>query len=218
MDREKNKGIELPEVAELEDLLISEESLLEKPRLLMYYRSLKDRVLYLDADVDEEIINDLVRYVIMFNCEDKGKPTEQRRPIKILIYSYGGDANAMFQLIDVCMLSKTPVYTYNMGVCMSAGFDIYLVGSKRYALKNSQALIHQGSAQFGGTAQQVTSQNDMYKKQLKSAEEWILSRTKITEKEYKKKKEQEWYVLGGEEQVEKGIATDILTDLDDIFV
>ena len=93
---------------------------LPSPELLTYYRNLEDRVIWIDYDVSESVL-EVSRLIMHFNKLDRDVPVEERRPIKLLIYSYGGDGNACFSLLDIIALSKTPVYTINMGIAMSAG-------------------------------------------------------------------------------------------------
>lgn len=56
---------------------------------------------------------EIERKILQYNRIDKDTPVEQRKPIKLFIYSYGGELDAMFSFIDVVALSKTPVWTIN---------------------------------------------------------------------------------------------------------
>lgn len=51
----------------------------------------------------------------------KKTPIADRKPIKIWINSNGGSLNAINELINICNLSKTPVYAIGMAKCYSAG-------------------------------------------------------------------------------------------------
>ena len=86
---------------------------LPAPELLTYYRNLENRVIWIDYGVDESVL-EVSRLIMHFNMMDKGVPAIKRKPIKLLLYSYGGDGQACFSLLDVIALSKTPVYTVNM--------------------------------------------------------------------------------------------------------
>lgn len=61
----------------------------------------------------------------------------KRDPIKLYINSCGGTIYDMWALIDAIQNSKTPIHTYCMGYAMSAAFDIFLAGHKRYCYKHS---------------------------------------------------------------------------------
>ena len=58
---------------------------LPDPNLITFYNNLKERVLWLNMDVDESIIS-FGQYIIRWNMEDKGIPVENRKPIKIMIF------------------------------------------------------------------------------------------------------------------------------------
>lgn len=201
---EQEMTIALPR--ELENLKLPD------PMLLNYYKNLNDRVIWLDMGIDESII-EISRIILRYNADDKDVPVEKRKPIKLMIYSYGGDANVCFHLIDIILMSKTPVYTYNMGVAMSAGFLILLAGHKRYCLKNSTALAHSGSGGAAGSFEQAEAQMQDYKKSVEKMREYILARTKIDIKTFNKNKSKEWYMYP-EDQIKYGVCDEIVEDID----
>jgi ATP-dependent Clp protease protease subunit len=188
---------------------------LPSPELLTYYRNLEDRVIWIDYGVDETIL-EVSKLIMYFNKEDKDIPVEQRKPIKLLLYSYGGDGQACFSLLDVIALSKTPVYTINMGVAMSAGLLILLAGHKRFCLKNSTALAHSGSGGASGTYEQTEAQMKDYKRFVDTMRNYIIERTNIDAKTLNKYKSKEWY-LYSEDQVKFGIVNEIIDDIDKIL-
>lgn len=125
------------------------------------YLDLNERIIYIDFDIDDTLI-EYSRRIIRWNRQDKDIPIEERKPIKVLVNSYGGSLDACLHFIDTLLLSKTPVYTYNVGVAMSAGFYIMLAGSQRFAYPNAQFLIHSGSGGAAGTYEQSKSQMEHY--------------------------------------------------------
>ena len=188
---------------------------LPSPELLNYYRNLEDRVIWIDYGVDETIL-EVSKLIMYFNKEDKGVPIKQRQPIKLLLYSYGGDGQACFSLLDVIGLSKTPVYTINMGVAMSAGLLILLAGHQRFCLKNSTALSHSGSGGASGTFEQTEAQMKDYKRFVDTMRNYIIERTNIDTKTLNKYKNKEWY-LYAEDQCKFGIVNKIIDDIDEIL-
>ena len=92
----------------------------------------------------------------------------------------------------------------------------YSPEKKRYALKNSEALIHQGSGNTGGTAEQVQSAVKQYIKELKILDNNIIERTKITDKLLSKNKNKEWYMFS-DEQVEYGIVDKVIDNINEIL-
>lgn len=188
---------------------------LPSPELLTYYRNLADRVIWIDYGVDETIL-EVSKLIMYFNKEDRDIPVEQRTPIKLLLYSYGGDGQACFSLLDVIALSKTPVYTINMGVAMSAGLLILLAGHKRFCLKNSTALAHSGSGGASGTYEQTEAQMKDYKRFVDTMRNYIIERTNIDTKTLNKYKSKEWY-LYSEDQCKYGVVDKIIDDIDEII-
>lgn len=188
---------------------------LPSPELLNYYRDLEDRVIWLNQDVDESVL-EISKLIMRFNKEDKDIPVENRKPIKLLIYSYGGDGAACFSLLDVIALSKTPVYTVNMGIAMSAGFLLLLAGHKRFCLKDSTALAHSGSGGVSGSFEQTEAQMKDYKRFVETMRNYILERTKIDTKTFNKYKSKEWY-LYSKEQIDYGVCDKIIDDIDEIL-
>lgn len=188
---------------------------LPNPELLTYYRDLEDRTIWIDYGVDESIL-EVSKLIMHFNKRDKGIPVEERKPIKLLLYSYGGDGQACFSLLDVIGLSKTPVWTVNMGVAMSAGLLILLGGHKRFCLKNSTALAHSGSGGASGTFEQTEAQMKDYKRFVETMRNYIIERTNIDSKTLNKYKTKEWY-LYADDQVKYGIVNKIIDDIDEIL-
>ena len=188
---------------------------LPSPELLTYYRNLEDRVIWIDYGVDESIL-EVSKLIMYFNKEDKDVPVEQRKPIKLLLYSYGGDGQACFSLLDVITLSKTPIYTFNMGVAMSAGLLILLAGHKRFCLKTSTALAHSGSGGASGTFEQTEAQMKDYKRFVDTMRNYIIERTNIDTKTWNKYKSKEWY-LYSEDQIKYHVVDKIIDDIDEIL-
>ena len=195
-----------------------EDTHLPKPEMYMYYKGLKNRTIWLDDTLSELLSIPITQMILEWNKEDEENniPVDSRKPIKVFIYTLGGGIDEIFQLADIIDLSKTPVYTYNMGMALSAGLDVLISGHKRFALKNSKALYHSGSAGIQGTAEQIQSQTAQYAKQLDILNERVLKRTKISKELLKKKKQSEWFIIGNE-QVELGIVDELIADISELL-
>jgi ATP-dependent Clp protease protease subunit len=112
-------------------------------------------------------------------------------------------------------MSKTPVYTYNMGVAMSAAFLILISGHKRFATKNSTALVHSGSGGTQGTYEQTKAQMADYEHCVKVMREHVLAKTRISSQKFSKKNNIEWYMYA-DEQIENGVVDKILESVDEL--
>lgn len=187
---------------------------LPDPSLLTFYKNLEDRVIWIDYGIDEDIL-EVSRMILRWNNEDKDVPVAERRPIKLLLYSYGGDGQACFSLLDIIGLSKTPIYTVNMGVSMSAGLLILLAGHKRFCLPHSVALAHSGSGGTQGTFEQTEAQMKDYQRFVKSMRDYILERTSIDSKTLAKNKGKEWY-LYVDDQIKYHVVDSVVENIDEI--
>lgn len=172
---------------------------LPDPQDVSYWRARAKRVFYIDYEIDSETGTDmelllLTKTIIEMNIEEKDIPEKDLKPITIYIQSYGGDLDVSFNLADVIMASRIPIITVGMGSVMSAGFIIFLAGQRRYVFNHSNLLIHSGSATLSGTAEQVASAQDNYKKMINQMKEYVLKRTEIPEKVFTKNKSKDWYL------------------------
>ena len=182
------------------------------PSLLWYYEDLEDRVYQLVGEVDEGLL-DFSRHVIRWNREDKGKPVEERKPIKLFFFSPGGSLDINYSVIDIIRLSKTPIIGINMGVCCSAAAYIYLACHKRYMLPHSYFVFHQGSSQMSGTYGEVVAIMTDYQNQIAELSSFTEERTTYTSEEITDNIVTEWYVRE-EEALEKGVCHEVIEDIE----
>lgn len=186
---------------------------------LFYLQDLKQRKLFLNVNVEQFSIADIVKHIMQFNKEDIGLEPEKRMPILLYVTSNGGEVDSGFELIDVIMNSKTPVYTINLGYQYSMGFLIGLAGHKRYATRNAKFLMHDGSNFIYNSGAKAQDQMEFQKKVEERIKSYILSRSKITSQEYDSKLRIEWYLFADEAK-EKGFVDFILgedCDIDEVI-
>ena len=188
---------------------------LPDPTLRDYYRYEQDRVFWLDENV-EHCATDLIKMIMRCNKEDKGKPVEERTPIKIFIDSPGGDVTFMWSIINLIEMSKTKVITINYCTAYSAAAEILASGHERYALKGSHVMVHSGNCQYSGQADVVESTKKYFDQVIKRTTDHLLERTKINGRVFKKKASLDWY-MNENEALENGIIDKIIADLDEIL-
>lgn len=165
---------------------------------LFRLQDLKNRKLFLNSEIDQNSVAEIVKHIMQYNCDDKDIPVEKRRPILLYVVSNGGEVHSGFELIDTIQCSKTPVYTINLGYQYSMGFLIGLSGHKRYAAKNATFLMHDGSNfvyNSGAKAQDQMRFNSRVEERIKAH---ILSCSKLSEEEYDAKLRVEWYLFADE--------------------
>lgn len=156
----------------------------------------KNRRLYLNNEVDENVIDSLVYLIMIFNREDKGKPVEEREPIILYINSPGGSVIDGYGLVDAILTSKTPIYTVNQAQCCSMGFLIFIAGKKRYAMPHSQFLMHDGqNFGFNSTAK-LKDRMEFETIEIEAmTKKYIIEHTNMTSQFYDEKYRMEFYFL-----------------------
>jgi ATP-dependent Clp protease protease subunit len=113
----------------------------------IYSRLLRERIVFLGREVDDEIANLITAQLLFLEAEDPGKD------ISLYVNSPGGSAYAGMAIYDTMQYVRPDVRTICMGMGMSAAAMILAGGApgKRMALPNAKVMIHQGSAGFRGT-------------------------------------------------------------------
>ena len=188
---------------------------LPTPEIVSFWRLAEERMFFIDFEIDEELL-EISKQILYINMRDKGVKADERQPIKLFIYSYGGDLSAVYSLISVIEASDTPIWTVNLGVAYSAGMLLLLSGSKRFGLKRSQVLAHSGSASLGGTYEQLQENQKSYDKMVQDMRDYILVKTKINPKLFNKNKNKDWY-MSDEEQLEYGVIDKIVNSLSEVI-
>lgn len=190
---------------------------LPSPDMLDLYQDRKNRIIYIDYDIDENLLREVGRQILEYNRTDYGKPVAERKPIVMLINSGGGNLDSTYATIAIMETSKTPIVTVNMNCAYSAAGLILMAGHKRYCMPRSQVLIHSGSAQgIGGDYESVQESTKSYKKMVEEMREFITSKTRIEKSLMKKNQARDWY-LDTKEQIDLGVVDAVLSDIDSIL-
>lgn len=176
----------------------------------VYWDSLKDRKIILNEEVSSDLFEKVIMPILAFNEEDEGLPVEKRKPIKLLIYSGGGDVIAGLGVIDVIKQSKTPIHGYNFGMCASMAAFIYLSCHRRFALKNSTILLHDGSLQLSSSSKKAKQTMEYYDKLDNRLKKLALDNTDIPSELYEEKSADEWYIFSDEEGIQYSMVDEII--------
>lgn len=115
----------------------------------IYSRLLKDRIVMLGSPVDDNVANSIVAQLLFLQAEDPEKD------ISFYINSPGGSITAGMAIYDTMQHIKPDVSTICIGMAASMGAFLLAAGAKgkRYALPNSEIMIHQP---LGGTRGQAS--------------------------------------------------------------
>ena len=117
----------------------------------IYSRLLKDRIVFLGAAIDDHTANSIVAQLLFLAAEDPEKE------ISMYINCPGGSTTAGFAIFDTMQYIKPPVHTICTGFAASFGALLLLAGEKghRYALPNSEIMIHQPHGGAQGQASDI---------------------------------------------------------------
>ena len=131
----------------------------------VFERLLRERIIFLGTQVDDDIANRLCAQILLLAAED---PT---RDIHMYINSPGGSVTAGMAIFDTMELAECDIATYAMGLAASMGQFLLTAGAKgkRYALPHARIMMHQPSAGIGGTAADIAIQAEQFatiKKQM----------------------------------------------------
>lgn len=188
---------------------------LADPSLVQYYHDLANRSIWIDSEINASTL-DIVSKIIRWNREDKGKPVDERKPIKLFFLSPGGDLEIEEAVVSTIRLSQTPVWGIAMGMVASAASLIYLSCHKRFALPNAYLIIHQGSAQMGGNYDQMVAAMKDYEEQIERMTRFYIENTDYTEEEIRANIKTDWYVRG-EELLERKLITNWVSTIDELL-
>ena len=110
----------------------------------IYSRLLKDRIVFVSGEIEDEMANAIVAQLLFLQAEDA------KKEISVYINSPGGSVTAGLAILDTMRMVKCPVATYCVGQAASMGAILLSAGEKgkRHALPNARIMIHQP---WGGT-------------------------------------------------------------------
>jgi ATP-dependent Clp protease protease subunit len=117
----------------------------------IYSRLLKDRIIFLGSQVNDQVSNAIVAQLLFLQFDDP------KADIHMYINSPGGSVTAGLAMYDTMQYITCDVATYCLGQCASMGALLLTAGApgKRFALPNSRIMIHQPLAGMEGTATEL---------------------------------------------------------------
>ena len=117
----------------------------------IYSRLLKDRIIFIGMPIDDHVANLVIAQLLFLQMEDA------KKDISIYINSPGGSVTSGLAIYDTMQFVTCDVNTYCMGIAASMGAVLLCAGTKgkRFALPNSDIMIHQVSGGAQGQASDV---------------------------------------------------------------
>ena len=131
----------------------------------IFSRLLKDRVIFLGTQIDDDLANSVIAQLLFLDAEDAQKD------IMLYINSPGGHVSAGLAIYDTMQYLHCDVATICMGQAASMGSFLLAAGTKgkRYALPHSRVMIHQPLAGFQGQATDI----DIHAKEILKTRETL---------------------------------------------
>ncbi len=139
----------------------------------IYSRLLKDRIMFLGSQVNDEVANALVAQMLFLQSDDP------KSDIHLYINSPGGSVSAGLAIYDTMQFVTCDVATYCIGQAASMGALLLAAGAagKRYALPNARIMIHQPLAGMQGTAEDIMIHATEFKKTKSKLNQILLKHT-----------------------------------------
>ena len=130
----------------------------------IYSRLLKDRIVFVSGEIEDEMANAIVAQLLFLQAEDA------KKEISMYINSPGGSVTAGLAILDTMRMVKCPVATYCGGQAASMGAILLSAGEKgkRHALPNARIMIHQpwGGAQGKASDIEITAKEILRLKEI----------------------------------------------------
>lgn len=110
----------------------------------VYSRMMKDRIIFLHGQVEEDMANHLVAQMLLLDSQSKS-------PITMYVNSPGGSVTAGLSIYDVMQHIQSPVYSVIIGQAASMGSLLAQSAEKRYITKHARHMVHRVSSGTQGT-------------------------------------------------------------------
>mgnify|MGYP001304121284 CR=1 FL=1 len=160
----------------------------------IYSRLLKDRIIFIGTPIDDHVANLVIAQMLFLQMEDP------KKDINIYINSPGGSVTAGLAIYDTMQFVTCDVTTYCMGIAASMGAVLLCAGAKgkRYALPNSDIMIHQVSGGAQGQASDVERQVEFMFKLKKRLNRIISQHTGKSVEQVERDADRDYYMTAEE--------------------
>jgi ATP-dependent Clp protease protease subunit len=139
----------------------------------IYSRLLKDRIVFLGTQVNDEVANAIVAQMLFLQSDDP------KADIHLYVNSPGGSVSAGMAIYDTMQFITCDVATYCIGQAASMGAVLLTAGApgKRFALPNARIMIHQPLAGMQGTAEEIMIHAKEFKRIKQKMNEILIKHT-----------------------------------------
>lgn len=185
--------------------IVVEKSGREERAMDIYSRLLKDRIIFLQGQVDDHMANIIVAQMLFLQFDDP------KNDIHIYINSPGGSVTAGLAIYDTMQFVSCPVSTYCIGQAASMGAVLLTAGTKgkRFCLPSARVMIHQPMAGSEGTATELLLHTKEFGRLKKRLNEILMKHTGRTIDAIEKDTDRDKF-MSAEEAVEYGIVDKVM--------
>jgi len=171
----------------------------------IYSRLLKDRIIFLGDPIDDRVANIIIAQFLFLDAQSKDKD------IKFYINSPGGSVSAGLAIYDTMQLIKSDVSTICVGLAASMASVLLAAGAtgKRFALPNSEVMIHQVMGGAEGQASDVKIRAEHILKTKVKMNKILAFHTKQKEATVEKDSDRD-YFMTAEEALKYGIIDKVI--------
>jgi ATP-dependent Clp protease protease subunit len=171
----------------------------------IYSRLLKDRIVFLGTGVNDEVANSIIAQLLFLQMEDP------KKDIHLYINSPGGSVTAGLAIYDTMQFMTCDVNTYCIGMAASMGAVLLAAGTrgKRFALPNSDIMIHQVSGGAQGTASDVERTVEFMYKLKKRLTRILAEHTSKSEEQVKADSDRDYY-MSAQEAKDYGLVDEVV--------
>lgn len=169
----------------------------------------------LNDNVSNTTVKDILMGILEINRKDEEEelkdPKYIRKPINLIVNTYGGSVYEGFGLVGVIDSSETPVHTYLYGKAMSMGFLIFASGHRRFAHPLGTLMYHQISTGVQGKIENIRKSLEEADRLSVSYDNYLLSVSNIPKEmlEEAKANSEDLY-LSALEAIEYGLVDEII--------
>ena len=173
----------------------------------IYSRLLKDRIIMLSGEVNDQMANSVIAQLLFLDAQDSEKD------IYLYINSPGGVITSGLAMLDTMNFIKSDVQTIAIGMAASMASVLLAGGTKgkRFALPNSTILIHQPSGGAQGQQTEIEIAAEEILKTRKKMNQILADATGQTVEQIKKDTERDHY-MRAQEAKDYGLIDDILVN------
>lgn len=141
----------------------------------VYSRALKDRIVFLTGEVEENMSNHLVAQLLLLEAQS------QKAPITMYVNSPGGSVVHGLAIYDTMRYISSPIHTVIIGQAASMGSLLAQAGDKRYITQNARHMVHRVSSGTGGTSGSIHVQELEFEDARRRLEESKKLNEKLTQ-------------------------------------